>query len=197
MSGAGFRAGAQHSQTLAPLFTMVPGLKVVMPSNAYDAKGLLIQAIRDDDPVIFLESKVLYDTEAEVPDEAYRVPFGEANLIREGNDVTLVAFGAMVPRAIAAADRLAKDGIHADVLDPRTPSPLDVDSILESVQRPASWSSSTRARHAARWRPTSPRSSRNAASKRSRRRSARSPVRTRQYRSRPVWRTPMYRARLE
>ena len=135
MSGAGFRAGAQHSQTLAPLFTMVPGLKVVMPSNAYDAKGLLIQAIRDDDPVIFLESKVLYDTEAEVPDEAYRVPFGEANLIREGNDVTLVAFGAMVPRAIAAADRLAKDGIHADVLDPRTPSPLDVDSILESVHR--------------------------------------------------------------
>src|SRR5579864_1874639 len=135
MSGAGFRAGAQHSQTLAPLFTMVPGLKVVMPSNAYDAKGLMIQAIRDDDPVIFLESKVLYDTEAEVPDEAYRIPFAEANLIREGNDVTVVAFGAMVPRTITAAERLAKDGIQADVLDPRTPSPLDVDSILESVEK--------------------------------------------------------------
>ncbi len=135
MSGAGFRAGAQHSQTLAPLFTMVPGLKVVMPSNPYDAKGLLIQAIRDDDPVVFLESKVLYDTEGEVPDEAYRIPFGEANLAREGSDVTLVAFAAMVPRALAAAERLAKEGVSAEVIDPRTSSPLDVDTILESVEK--------------------------------------------------------------
>jgi pyruvate dehydrogenase E1 component beta subunit len=135
MSGAGFRAGAQHSQTLHPMFTMVPGLKVVMPSNAYDAKGLLIQAIRDDDPVIFLESKVLYDTEAEVPDESYRVAFGEANVVREGRDATIVALGAMVPRAIKAADALAATGISVDLLDPRTTSPLDEDAILESVAK--------------------------------------------------------------
>ena len=133
MIGAGFRAGAQHSQTLHPLFTMVPGLKVVMPSSPYDAKGLLIQAIRDDDPVIFLESKALYDTEGEVPDEAYRIPFGEANVLREGKDLTIVAFGAMVPRAMAAAVMLGKKGIEATVIDPRTTSPLDEDTILESV----------------------------------------------------------------
>ncbi len=135
MMGAGFRAGAQHSQTLQPLFTMVPGLKVVAPSNAYDAKGLLIQAIRDDDPVVFLESKVLYDSEMEVPDEAYRIPFGEANILREGKDITFVAFAAMVPRALAVAEALAKEGITADVIDPRTSSPLDEDSILESVAK--------------------------------------------------------------
>ena len=135
MIGAGFRAGAQHSQTLHPLFTMVPGLKVVMPSNAYDAKGLLINAIRDDDPVIFMESKVLYDTEMEVPDEAYRIPFGEANIAREGKDLTFVAFGSMVPRALAVAEILAKDGISVEVIDPRTTSPLDEDSILESVEK--------------------------------------------------------------
>jgi pyruvate dehydrogenase E1 component beta subunit len=135
MIGAGFRAGAQHSQTLHPLFTMVPGLKVVMPSNAYDAKGLMIQAIRDDDPVIFMESKVLYDTEMEVPDEAYRVPFGEANVLREGKDLTFVAFGPMVPRALAVAEMLAKEGITCDVIDPRTTSPLDEDAILESVEK--------------------------------------------------------------
>src|SRR5947207_12930313 len=99
--GAGLRGGAQHSQTMHPLFTMVPGLKVVMPANPYDAKGLLINAIREDDPVIFLESKLLYGMEGEVPDEAYRIPFGEANVVREGKDLTFVAFGAMVPRAMA------------------------------------------------------------------------------------------------
>lgn len=134
-AGAGFRGAAQHSQTLHPLFTMVPGLKVVMPSNPYDAKGLLIQAIRDDDPVIFLESKFLYGMEGEVPDEAYRVPFGEANVAREGEDLTLVAFGAMVPRALAVAEILAKDGIDIEVIDPRTTSPLDEVTILESVGR--------------------------------------------------------------
>jgi pyruvate dehydrogenase E1 component beta subunit len=134
-AGAGFRAGAQHSQTLHPLFTMVPGLKVVMPSNAYDAKGLLIQAIRDDDPVVFIESKFLYGTEAEVPDEPYALPFGEANIARDGDDVTIVAFGAMVPRALAVAEELAKSGIDAEVIDPRTTSPLDEDTILESVSR--------------------------------------------------------------
>ncbi len=135
MIGAGFRAGAQHSQTLHPLFTMVPGLKVVMPSNAYDAKGLLINAIRDDDPVIFMESKVLYDTEMEVPDEAYRIAFGEANVVREGKDLTFVAFGPMVQRALAVAEILAKDGVSVEVIDPRTTSPLDEDTILESIAK--------------------------------------------------------------
>jgi len=135
MIGAGFRAGAQHSQTLHPWLTSVPGLKVAMPSNAYDAKGLLIQAIRDDDPVMFLESKVLYDTEDEVPDEAYRIPFGEANIVREGGDVTIVALGAMVRRAKLAADELAKNGISAEIIDPRTTSPLDTETLLESVAK--------------------------------------------------------------
>jgi pyruvate/2-oxoglutarate/acetoin dehydrogenase E1 component len=133
--GAGLRAAAQHSQTLHPLFTMVPGLKVVIPSNPYDAKGLLIQAIRDDDPVVFMESKALFGMEGEVPDEAYRIPFGEAAIVRDGADITIVAFGAMVSRALAVAEALAKQGINAEVLDPRTTSPLDEDSILESVEK--------------------------------------------------------------
>jgi pyruvate/2-oxoglutarate/acetoin dehydrogenase E1 component len=135
MIGAGFRAGAQHSQTLHPLLTSIPGLKVVMPSTPYDAKGLLIQAIRDDDPVMFLESKALYDTEGEVPEEPYAIPFGEASLVREGRDVTVVAFGAMVRRAAKAADGLAKRGIMVEVIDPRTTSPLDELSILESLEK--------------------------------------------------------------
>ncbi|MEO0549715.1 MAG: alpha-ketoacid dehydrogenase subunit beta [Pseudomonadota bacterium] len=134
MIGAGMRAGAQHSQTLHPLFTMIPGLKVVMPTNAYDAKGLLIEAIRDDDPVIFLESKTLYDQENEVPDESYVVPFGEAEFVREGEDVTLVAMGGSILHAQAAAEALSKDGIECEILDPRTTSPLDEESILESVE---------------------------------------------------------------
>jgi len=134
MIGAGMRAGAQHSQTLHPLFTMIPGLKVVIPSNAYDAKGLLIEAIRDDDPVIFLESKTLYDTRADVPDEAYTIPFGEAEYVREGDDVTIVALGGNIPRAQQAAEDLDKDGISCAIVDPRTTSPLDEETILESVE---------------------------------------------------------------
>ena len=133
--GAGLRGGAQHSQTLHPLFTMVPGLKVVMPASPYDAKGLLINAIREDDPVIFMESKLLYGMEGEVPDEAYRIPFGEANIVREGKDLTFVAFGAMVQRALAVANTLAAEGISVEVVDPRTTSPLDEDTILESVEK--------------------------------------------------------------
>ncbi|MFZ4121239.1 MAG: alpha-ketoacid dehydrogenase subunit beta [Caulobacterales bacterium] len=133
--GAGFRAGAQHSQTMHPLFTSIPGLKVVMPTNAYDAKGLMIEAIRDDDPVIFLESKLLYDTEMEVPDEAYRIPFGEANIVREGKHVTIVGFGLMVARAQAVAEELAKHGIDCEVMDPRTTSPFDEDTLIESVEK--------------------------------------------------------------
>jgi pyruvate dehydrogenase E1 component beta subunit len=134
MYGAGFRAASQHSQCLYPMFTHIPGLKVAIPSSPYEAKGLLIQAIRDDDPVIFFENKVMYDLEEEVPDEPYVIPFGEANLTREGGDVTIVAIGRMVQLANQAADRLAKQGISCTVLDPRTTSPLDADTILECVE---------------------------------------------------------------
>ena len=134
MYGAGFRAAAQHSQCLYNMFTHIPGLKVVVPSNPYDAKGLLIQSIRDNDPVIFLEHKVLYTMEGEVPEESYTVPFGEANVAREGDDVTIVAFGRMVNQALTAA-ALQKQGIHCEVIDPRTTSPLDEDTILESVEK--------------------------------------------------------------
>jgi pyruvate dehydrogenase E1 component beta subunit len=134
MYGAGFSAAAQHSQALYSIFTHIPGLKVVLPSSPYDAKGLLIQAIRDDDPVIFLEHKVLYTLEGEVPEEPYTVPFGEANVVREGDDVTIVAFGRMVLHATGVADKLAKEGIKCEVIDPRTTSPLDDESILESIE---------------------------------------------------------------
>src|SRR5882672_912141 len=96
MYGAGFRAASQHSQCLYPIFTHIPGLKVVLPSNAYEAKGLLTQAIRDDDPVIFFEHKAMYDEIAEVPDDPYTIPFGEANVTREGDDVTIITMGRMV-----------------------------------------------------------------------------------------------------
>ena len=103
MYGAGIRAASQHSQALYPLFTHIPGLKVVMPATPYDAKGLLIESIRDDDPVIFLEHKVLYGTEGDVPEEPYTIPFGEASVVREGSDVTVVALGRMVLLAEQAA----------------------------------------------------------------------------------------------
>jgi pyruvate dehydrogenase E1 component beta subunit len=135
MIGGGFRAGGQHSQTLHPMFTMVPGLKVVMPSNPYDAKGLLIQAIRDDDPVIFLEHKAMYDQTGEVPDEAYTIPFGEAKVTRSGKDITVVAFSLMADRCNQAADLVKRDGIAVEVIDPRTTSPLDLETILESVEK--------------------------------------------------------------
>jgi pyruvate dehydrogenase E1 component beta subunit len=134
MWGAGLRAAAQHSQSLLPVFTHIPGLKVVAPATPYDAKGLLIQAIRDDDPVIFAEHKMLYDTSGEVPQESYAIPFGEANVVREGGDVTVVAIGRMVHTALEAADELASSGIEVEIVDPRTTSPLDTDTILESVE---------------------------------------------------------------
>lgn len=134
MYGGGFRAASQHSQCLYSLFTHIPGLKVVVPSNAYEAKGLLIQAIRDDDPVIFFEHKVMYDEEMEVPDEPYTIPFGEANVTREGDDCTIVAIGRMVNFANQAADNLAKQGITCTVVDPRTTSPLDLDTIIETTE---------------------------------------------------------------
>jgi pyruvate dehydrogenase E1 component beta subunit len=133
MYGAGFRAASQHSQCLYSIFTHIPGLKVALPSNAYEAKGLLIQAIRDDDPVIFFEHKAMYDEEAEVPDEPYAIPFGEANVTREGADVTIVAMGRMVNFANQVADKLAKEKIGVTVVDIRTTSPLDKETILETA----------------------------------------------------------------
>jgi len=133
MFGGGFRAAAQHSQWLYSIFTHIPGLKCVVPSSPYEAKGLLIQAIRDDDPVIFFEHKMLYDVEEEVPEGAYTIPFGEANILRDGKDVTVVALGRMVTLALQAAQTLAKEGIQCEVIDPRTTSPLDMDTIVESV----------------------------------------------------------------
>jgi pyruvate/2-oxoglutarate/acetoin dehydrogenase E1 component len=134
MYGAGLRSASQHSQCLYPLFTHIPGLKVVMPSSPYEAKGLLTQAIRDDDPVIFFEHKVLYDDKEEVPDDPYTLPFGEANLTREGKDVTIVTLGRMVKFANEVTDKLEGDGVSCSVVDLRTTSPLDEDTILESVR---------------------------------------------------------------
>ncbi|MDB4078384.1 alpha-ketoacid dehydrogenase subunit beta [Amylibacter sp.] len=134
MCGAGFRAAAQHSQMLTPIVTHVPGLKVVCPSNAYDTKGLMIQAIRDNDPVIFLEHKNLYASECDVPEEPYAIPFGEANIAREGKDVTIVTYGLMVQKSLEAADILKKDGIDVEVIDLRTLSPIDMDTVIESVE---------------------------------------------------------------
>jgi pyruvate dehydrogenase E1 component beta subunit len=132
--GAGMNAASQHSQALYPIVTHVPGLKVVIPSNAYDAKGLLIQAIRDEDPVIFCENKAIYTLEADVPEESYTIPFGEAAIVHEGADVTIATIGHLVHVCVDAARQLAKDGIECEVIDLRTTSPLDEDTLYESVE---------------------------------------------------------------
>jgi pyruvate dehydrogenase E1 component beta subunit len=132
--GGGIRGALYHSQSVESLFAHVPGLKIVIPATPYDAKGLLIQAIRDDDPVIFLEHKALYTVEGDVPEEAYAIPFAEANIVREGGDVTVVALGRMVHLVEQAAGELAGEGIECEIIDPRTTSPLDEDTILESVE---------------------------------------------------------------
>jgi len=133
MIGAGLRAAAQHSQTLYPLTTAIPGLKTVVPSNPYDAKGLLLAAIADDDPVIFCEPKSLYTMTGDVPEEPYTVPLGKAAITREGNSVTVVACGKMVETSLAAAKILAAKGIEAEVVDLRTLSPLDEETVLNSL----------------------------------------------------------------
>jgi acetoin:2,6-dichlorophenolindophenol oxidoreductase subunit beta len=135
MCGGGFRAAAQHSQMLTPLFTHIPGLKVVCPSTPYDTKGLLIQSIRDNDPVIFLEHKNLYGFEGEVPEASYAIPFGEAAVVREGKTATVVGYGLMVHRALDAAATLAREGIELEVIDLRTLSPIDIDTVIESVEK--------------------------------------------------------------
>lgn len=133
--GAGTGAAAQHSESLENWFVHVPGLKVVMPSNAYDAKGLLLAAIDDDNPVIFIEHKLLYKTKAHVPEEMYRIPLSQTNIARQGTDLTVVATSLMVQRALQAADILAEDGIEIEVVDPRTLNPLDDQPIFESVKK--------------------------------------------------------------
>lgn len=128
-------AGAEHSQCPEAHFMDAFGLKVAVPSTPYDAKGLLITAIRDDNPVVFLEHKMLYETTGEVPEEAYDIPFGEAVVRREGSDVTVVTWSWMANTVLEAADQIADNGVSVEVLDPRTLVPLDTDAILDSVRK--------------------------------------------------------------
>lgn len=132
--GTGMRRGAQHSQALYPLFAHIPGLKVVVPATPADAKGLLIAAIRDDDPVVFFEHKMLYFSQGEVPEEPFTVPLGEAKVVRAGGDCTIVALGRMVGEALQAAAQLAEQGVECEVIDPRTVSPLDSATLYRSVR---------------------------------------------------------------
>jgi len=134
--GGGRGSAAQHSQSLEAWFMHVPGLKVVMPSTPYDAKGLLKTAIRDDNPVMFIEQKMAYSFKGEVPEEEYTIPFGQADIKREGSDVTLIANSFMLPRALEAAERMEKEeGISTEVIDPLTLVPFDEDTIIESVSK--------------------------------------------------------------
>jgi pyruvate/2-oxoglutarate/acetoin dehydrogenase E1 component len=135
MIGAGFRAAAQHSQSLYSVFTHVPGLKCVVPSSPYDVKGLLIASIRDNDPVIFFEHKMLYTLEGDVPEEPYAIPLGEAAVTREGDDVTIITLGRMVHVAGEVAAALAVDGIECEIVDLRTTSPLDEDTVIEAAEK--------------------------------------------------------------
>ena len=133
--GGGTGAAAQHSQCLEAMYAHVPGLKVVVPFDAYDAKGLLKTAIRDDNPVIFLETKLLYKTKCEVPQEEYYIPFGEAKCRRSGKDVTLVTWGRTVQMCLDVAKKLEAEGIDAEVLDMRTLVPFDDNAVIESVKK--------------------------------------------------------------
>lgn len=133
--GAGRSSGPQHAQSLEAWFCHTPGLMVVMPSTPYDVKGLIKESIRNDNPVVFIEHKLLYNEKGPVPEEEYLVPIGKADIKRKGSDVTLVATSRMVLRALKAAEALAEDGIEAEVLDPRTLVPLDEETILQSVKK--------------------------------------------------------------
>lgn len=133
--GSGTGVAAQHSQSLEALFYHIPGLKLAMPSTAYDAKGLLKSAIRDDDPVIFIEHKLAYTTASPVPEEEYLVPLGKGDIKRHGKDATIIAWSYMVHKAIEAAEILAMEGIEAEIVDPRSLVPLDEQIILESVRK--------------------------------------------------------------
>lgn len=133
--GCGTGAAAQHSQSFPGVFAHFPGLKVVMPSTPYDVKGLIKAAIRDDNPVLFAEHKLLYRVKGEVPDEEYVIPLGKADVKRKGRDVTVVAGSIMVLRALEAAKELEKEGIDVEVIDPRTLKPLDMKTIIDSVKK--------------------------------------------------------------
>jgi pyruvate dehydrogenase E1 component beta subunit len=134
-TGSAGQLGAQHSQAFENWYANCPGLKVVVPSNPYDAKGLLKTAIRDEDPVIFMESEQMYGDKGEVPEAEYLIPIGKADIKREGTDVTIVSFGKIMKVALAAAEELAKDGINAEVIDLRTVRPIDYDTVIESVKK--------------------------------------------------------------
>ncbi len=133
--GSGTGAAAQHSQSLESILMNIPGVKVVAPSNAYDAKGLLISAIRDQNPVCFVEHKLLYKTKGEVPEGEYTIPLGVAEVKRNGKDLTAVASGIMVNKTLAVAEKLAAEGISVEVIDPRTMRPLDMDTITASIKK--------------------------------------------------------------
>src|SRR6202521_3207649 len=133
--GATRRSAAQHSQSLHALVSHIPGLKVALPSTPYDAKGLMKTAIRDDNPVVIFEDKMMYTVKGPVPEDDYTIPFGQADVKRSGEDITLVATSSMVYVALAAADLLAKEGISADVIDPRTTVPLDVETLVRSAMK--------------------------------------------------------------
>jgi acetoin:2,6-dichlorophenolindophenol oxidoreductase subunit beta len=133
--GAGRSSAAQHSQSLHSWIMHVPGLRLVLPSNPYDAKGLLKTAIRDDNPVFFLEHKLLYSTKGEVPEEEYTIPFGQALVKIEGEDATVIAISSMANMAMDAASFLKRDGINIEVIDPRTLNPLDIDTMVNSLRK--------------------------------------------------------------
>lgn len=134
-TGSAGQLGATHSQSFDNWYANTPGLKVVVPSNPYDAKGLLKSAIRDNDPVVFMESEQMYGDKMEIPDEEYLIPIGVADIKKEGTDVTIVSYGKMMKNALAAAEQLEKEGINAEVIDLRTLRPLDYDTIINSVKK--------------------------------------------------------------
>lgn len=132
-AGSGTGAAAQHSESLEAWFVHAPGIKVVAPATSYDAKGLLISSIRDNNPVLFMEHKLLYRTKGRAPEELYAIPFGKAEVRRQGQDLTILAYSIMVPRSLEAADKIAAEGIEVEVVDLRTLKPLDVQTITDSV----------------------------------------------------------------
>ena len=134
-AGSGTGAAEHHSQSFENWFVHVPGLKVVMPSTPYDVKGLLVSSIRDENPVVFIEHKLLYKTKEEVPEELYEIPLGKADIKREGKDLTIVATAIMVQKSLEAAETLAEEGIDVEVVDPRTLRPLDTETIINSVKK--------------------------------------------------------------
>jgi pyruvate/2-oxoglutarate/acetoin dehydrogenase E1 component len=133
--GGGRGNAAQHSQSLEALFLHIPGLKIVMPSTPYDARGLLKTAIRDDNPVMFIEHKLLYATKGFIPEGEFLIPFGQADVKRKGKDVTVIAISYMVTKALRAAERLAEEGVDVEVIDLRTLVPLDIETLLQSVRK--------------------------------------------------------------